>query len=61
MGSEIDERKRRGIAERTRWPVLLLLALALSTAVGCADNGASSDSYRRGGFYGGISSGGVLP
>jgi hypothetical protein len=43
---------------RTRWPILLMLLLALSGA-GCADNAAPSDSDGRGGFYGGVSGGGT--
>ena len=43
-----------------RWSILLGLLMALLVA-GCADNGASSDTDRRGVFYGGISAGGARP
>ena len=43
-----------------RWPILLMLLLALG-AVGCADNAASSDGDKRGGFYSGVSGGGAWP
>jgi hypothetical protein len=45
----------------TRFRVALI-GLVLSTLVaGCADSGPSSDNDKRGGFYGGITSGGGRP
>jgi hypothetical protein len=40
----------------------LLIGVVLATlAHGCADIGTSSESDRRGGFYGGVSGGGTWP
>ena len=41
-------------------PLLIGVALVL-LAQGCADSGASSDTDKHGGFYGGISGGGTWP
>ena len=47
-------------SKTTRWPALIGLLLSL-LAAGCAANGESADSDKRGGFYGGISGGGTWP
>ena len=43
-----------------RWPTLLALLAALLGA-GCANDGTASDNATPGGFYGGISGGGIRP
>jgi len=60
MGPEIDERKVAMPIKIARWPLLFGLVATL-LAGGCANKDTTSDSDKRGGFYGGISAGGTRP